>query len=133
MKNPKFQIFREKSGSLIPFYYNQHYKNFRLKRFFFVYGKKNFYRADHAHKKCNQILIPVIGKIKAEVTNLNKKKRTYTLSLENKRFLYLPKKNWVRLSFFDNKSVLLILCDYKYDKSEYIQSKNDFYKLYNEV
>lgn len=129
MKKLKLSIFRDKTGSLIPFYDNKHYKNFNIKRFFFVYGKKKKFRADHAHKKCNQILIPINGKIKVEITNQKKIKKTYILSLKNKLFLHVPKKNWIRLSFHESNSILLTLCDYKYDKSEYIQSKEMFFKF----
>ena len=129
MKILKFKVFEEKTGSLAPFYSNSHFKNFKLKRFFFVYGKKKYFRADHAHKKCNQILIPVNGKIKVEITNLKKIKKIYTLSLKNKTFLYCPKRNWIKLSFLEKNSILLTLCDYKYDKSEYIQSKKEFLNL----
>ena len=60
-----YKSFAEKSGTLSPFYIGSHVpKNFKLKRFFFLYGKKKYLRADHAHKKCSQILIPIIGKVK---------------------------------------------------------------------
>ena len=51
----KSKTFSDKTGSLIPFYKNGILKNFSLVRFFFVYGNKKYYRANHAHKKCNQI------------------------------------------------------------------------------
>jgi len=124
-----FKIYSDKTGSLIPFYNFYHFKNFKIKRFFFVYGKKKYFRADHAHKICNQILIPVKGKIKVEITNLRKKTSKITLSIKNKKILFIPKKNWVKLSFQEKDSIILILCDYKYIKSEYIQKKLEFYKL----
>ena len=68
----KSKTYSDKTGSLIPYYKKNSLKNFNIKRFFFVYGKKKYFRADHAHKKCNQILIPVAGKI--EVFILNQKK-----------------------------------------------------------
>ena len=129
MKNQTFKIFKDKTGALIPFYLKKHFKNFQLKRFFFFYGNKRFFRADHAHKKCNQILIPVHGKIKVEITDQKNVKKDYLLSMQNKQFLYLPKKNWIKLSFLKKDSILLTLCDYKYDKSEYIQNKKEFLKL----
>ena len=104
----KFKHFIDRTGHLAPFYENEHFKNFKLKRFFFVYGKTSFARADHAHKKCNQILIPIFGKIKVEITNKKNIKKIYILSLKNKKFLYVPKKNWIAsetatvLSFWQN-------------------------------
>ena len=40
----KYKIFSEITGSLLPFYKNDEYKDFNLKRFFFIYGRKNFVR-----------------------------------------------------------------------------------------
>ena len=65
----KSKTFSDKTGSLIPFYKNGILKNFSLVRFFFVYGNKKYYRANHAHKKCNQILIPLYGKIQVDIIN----------------------------------------------------------------
>ena len=59
-----------------------------------MYGKKKYFRADHAHKICNQILIPIKGKINVEITNLQKKTKKFSLSLKNKQILFIPKKNW---------------------------------------
>ena len=122
----KFKHFINRTGHLTPFYKNEHFKNFKLKRFFFVYGNTSFSRADHAHKKCNQILIPIFGKIKVEITNKKNIKKIYILSLKNKKFLCVPKTNWIKLNFLIKNSILLTLCDFKYDKEEYIQNKNKF-------
>tara|TARA_B100000767_G_scaffold275759_1_gene315166 strand:+ start:9588 stop:9983 length:396 start_codon:yes stop_codon:yes gene_type:complete len=125
----KFKNFSNRTGSLVPFYANSHFKNFKLKRFFFIYGNTKHLRADHAHKRCNQILIPIFGKIKVEITNIKKKSRQYILSLDNKTFLNVPKKNWIKLKFMNKNSILMTLCDYKYDKKEYIQTKKEFFKI----
>ena len=129
MISKSFKIYSDITGSLIPFYDHYHFKNFKIKRFFFVYGKKKYFRADHAHKICNQILVPIRGKIIVEITNIKKKIKKVTLSLKNNKMLLIPKKNWVRLSFKEKNSIVLILCDYKYVKSEYIQKKTEFFKL----
>ena len=80
MNGPKlinFKRFSETSGELIPFYIKKSFpKKFRLKRFFFLYGKKKYYRADHAHKKCTQIIIALSGQIKI-YTFFNKKKKFF--------------------------------------------------------
>ena len=74
LKIKKFDSFKYRTGSLRPFYNSSHFKKFKLKRFFLLYGNDKYPRADHAHKKCNQILIPVAGTIKIEITKKNKKK-----------------------------------------------------------
>ena len=81
----KFKQFTDKTGSLLPIYKSKHLKNFNLKRFFFVYGKLSYPRADHAHKKCNQILVPIFGRLEVEITRRNKKTTKYILSSKNKK------------------------------------------------
>ncbi len=124
----KSKTFSDKTGSLIPYYKKSSLKNFNINRFFFVYGKKKYFRADHAHKKCNQILIPVAGKIEVFITNLKKIKKKFILSPQNNKYLFVPKKHWIKLKFLSKGSILLTLCDYKYDKKEYIQSITKFFK-----
>ena len=85
-------------------------------------------RADHAHKKCNQVLIPVNGSAKVNIFNLKKVKKTYVINDKNKSFLIIPKFHFIQIKFLKKDSVLLTLCDYKYDKKEYIQKK-EFFKL----
>ena len=53
--------------------------NFKVKRYFFLFGKKKYIRADHAHLKCSQIIIPINGKIKITTYRKNRKK-IYILS-----------------------------------------------------
>lgn len=123
----KSKTFSDKTGSLIPFYKNGILKNFSLVRFFFVYGNKKYYRANHAHKKCNQILIPLYGKIQVDIINKKGENKKFILSHKKNNYLNVPKKNWIRLKFHNQNSILLTLCDYKYDKKEYIQSKEEFF------
>jgi len=66
----KFRKFTDITGSLVPFYRKNSLNNFNIKRFFFIYGKPKFLRAEHAHKKCNQVLIPINGSAKITVYNL---------------------------------------------------------------
>ncbi len=126
----KFKSFKEKSGTLIPFYMGKHLpKNFILKRFFFLYGKKKFLRADHAHKKCTQILIPIIGKIKI-TTYFNKKKKIFKLDPKKGVALKISTHTWLNIKFNKNDDCLLTACNYKYDKKEYISDFRIFKKKY---
>ena len=122
----KFNKFKDITGSLVPFYKKKSFNNFNIKRFFFIYGNTKFMRADHAHKKCNQILIPVNGSAKITVFNLRKIKKTFVINDKNKNFLIIPKLHFIQIKFLKKSSVLLTLCDFKYDKKEYIQKKEFF-------
>lgn len=122
----KTKTYKDYTGSLIPFYKNDSFKKFDVKRFFFVYGNKKYFRADHAHKKCNQILIPVSGKIEVQITTKKGEKKRFNLSHKLNNYLVVPKLNWIRLKFIHRNSILLTFCDYRYDKKEYIQSFSKF-------
>ena len=126
LKIKKSKTFSDITGDLIPFYKDKSLEKFNIKRFFFVYGNRKYLRADHAHKKCNQILIPVEGKIEVTITNLKNKNKKFLLNFKNNNFLFVPKFHWIKLKFLEKKSILLTLCDYKYDKREYIQLKSKF-------
>jgi len=122
----KFNKFTDITGSLVPFYKKKSLSNFNIKRFFFIYGDQKFMRADHAHRKCNQVLIPVNGSAKITVFNQKKTKKTFIINDTNKKFLIIPKLNFIQIKFLKKNSILLTLCDYKYDKKEYIQKKEFF-------
>jgi len=124
----KFNKFKDVTGSLVPFYKKKSLNNFNIKRFFFIYGNKKFMRAYHAHRKCNQILIPVNGSAKVNIYNLKKKKKTFILNGRNRHYLIIPKFNFIQIKFMEKNSILLTLCDYEYDKKEYIQ-KSEFFNL----
>jgi len=122
------KTFSDKSGSLVPFYKKESLANFNINRFFYIYGHQKYSRADHAHKKCNQILIPISGKIEVEVTNKKKIKKKFLLTRNNNKYVIIPKEHWIKLKFKEKNSVLLTICDFKYLKEEYIQSKEEFFK-----
>ena len=111
-------------GILTPFYLSRHFKKFKLKRFFFIHGNKKALRADHAHKKCNQIFIPIKGRVNIEIINKKKIKKNFLLSQKNCKFLLVPSLHWVRIKFLDKNGIILTLCDFKYDRNEYIHNFN---------
>ena len=129
LKVKKFKKYFNYTGYLVPFYKKKNFDNFRIVRFFFIYGKNNFFRANHAHKKCNQIYIPVLGKMNIEVLTQKKKTKKILLNSSHNKFLIVPKMTWTKINFEKKKNILLVLCDYKYDRKEYIENKDDFLNL----
>ncbi len=124
-----FETFPEFNGTLVPFYTNSFFpKKFRLKRLFTLYGKKKHFRADHAHKKCTQIIIPLRGlaSVKIKSRGFNK---IFKLSVNKKKALFIPPYNWVTIFFKNDNDSILTLCDYKYDKKEYISEYQNFKKI----
>ena len=124
-----YKIYPEFNGTLVPFYTNNFFpKKFLLKRFFTLYGKKKHFRADHAHKKCTQIIIPIRGKVKLIIKSRNYNK-IFELTVKKKRAVVIPPFNWVKIFFNNTDDAILTLCDYKYDKKEYISDYQNFKKI----
>ncbi len=125
IKLMKLKKFVNNNGTLVPVYLNK-IKNFKLKRFFILHGKKNHLRGDHAHKKCTQIFIPLNGKIKLEI--LKKKKKIFKLSNKDQNALIVPPFHWCKIRFLEEKSSILVLCDVTFSENEYIRKYKEFVK-----
>jgi hypothetical protein len=126
----KYKSYKDQTGTLIPFYSNGSFPNFfKIKRFFFLFGIKKYYRADHAHKKCNQIIIPIKGSIKV-TTYFNNKKKIFLINPKKKRMLFVPTYTWIKIKFYKTNDCLLTLCSYKYNKQEYINNFSEFKEKY---
>ena len=123
-----FKKFKNISGELLPITFN---KNFpiKVKRIFFIYGKKKYKRGDHAHKKCSQVFFPLFGKVKITI-QFKKKKKDITLDHKKNRALLVTPKTWCDVKFLAKNSIILVLCDYKYDFNDYIESYEDFVNKY---
>ena len=132
----KFKKYSEKAGYLVPFENVKKKINLgnncpiKIKRIFFSSGKKNSFRGDHAHKLCSQLLLCVSGSIRIEtIFHLNKKK-TYNISKNKNYALLLPPLVWSRIYFKNKNSLLVVICNYKYDnKNEYINNFKQFIKI----
>ena len=127
MKLPKifnFRKFIRKSGTLLPITFNNKFP-IKVKRIFVIYGKKKYKRGDHAHKKCSQIFIPLMGKIKISMKYKNTEK-SINLSHNETKALLVPPRIWSRVEFLKNNSVVLVLTDYEYDFKDYIETYKEF-------
>ena len=127
MKRSKFKIFSSKTGSLLPISLKKDIP-FNSKRIFIINGKKDTIRADHAHHKCSQYLIPIYGSIDVNYEN-NKGKFKKKLSYNNCEGLLLKPKNWVKIKFNTMNSKLLVFCDREYEYLDYIEQYDNFLKI----
>tara|TARA_B100000768_G_scaffold178602_1_gene194682 strand:- start:966 stop:1358 length:393 start_codon:yes stop_codon:yes gene_type:complete len=123
----KLKSFVNKSGTLIPLEIDNKFP-IKVKRVFFIYGKKNYLRADHAHKKCSQYFIPIFGKIKLNYVN-KKMKSSKVLDFQKKEGFLLGPKNWCKVRFLTNKAILMVICDRRYEFDDYIEDYGEFLKF----
>lgn len=101
---------------------------FNIKRMFYIYGtQKGVVRGRHANKKSSFVLINVSGSSKIKVDEGNGNSKVYLLEKPNQG-LYIPKMVWKEMYDFSPDSVLIILSDCVYDKSEYIYDYDEYMK-----
>ena len=122
MKLPKIfnlKKFTKKSGKLLPITFNNKFP-IRVKRIFVIYGKKNYIRGDHAHKKCSQVFIPINGKIKINMKYKNTEKNNKlnlheAMESARKSFTVDIKSDFLKLLTLSIFSVSLILLIVSFD------------------
>ena len=127
MKLPKIfnlKKFTKPSGKLLPITFSNKFP-IKVKRIFFIYGKKKYKRGDHAHKKCSQVFFAIKGKIKINMKYKNTNKSVF-LDYNRSRALLVPPKIWSSIEFVKNQSVALVLTDYEYDFKDYIETYEEF-------
>ena len=74
IKKFKIKSFSSAAGKLIPLNFDKQFP-MRVKRVFFLHGNKNKIRGNHAHKKCSQFFVPILGKFILEIKTPSTKKR----------------------------------------------------------
>lgn len=129
MKKTKIKSFQKKSGTLIPISFKKNIP-IKVKRIFFILGKKNFIRGDHAHKKCSQFLVPIFGKIYVTSENKSGTKKKI-LDYKKKEGYLLKPLTWCKIKFLSKNSILMVACDMEYNFKDYIEKYKDFKKIIN--
>lgn len=120
----KLKLYSDKTGDLVPISLKDNVP-FKTKRIFIIHGKKNHIRADHAHYKCSQFLIPLCGTIIVNYIN-EKGKFKKILSLRKNNSLLLKPMTWCKIKFNSNNSKLMVFCDMEYNPLDYIRNYKKF-------
>ena len=123
----KIKTNSDKTGSLVPISLKENIP-FKTKRIFIIHGKKKYIRADHAHYRCSQFLIPLCGTI---IVNYENKKGKFKkiLSFKKNNTLLLKTMNWCKIKFNSSNSKLMVFCDKEYDSSDYIRDYKKFLSI----
>ena len=103
-------------------------EQFVLKRLFFVHADQKCIRGKHAHIKCQQILICVRGQI---TVTFDDGRRKYKRTLKkNSDGILVPNGVWSEQTY-KSRSILLVLCDRKFEEEDYIRDYVKFLKWKN--
>lgn len=101
---------------------------FEIKRVYWTYSApENILRGHHAHRRLEQLLFAVSGKIEIEVEGPHRKKSKFILD-SPQYGLYIPPLTWRTLKF-SKDAVLLCLASLNYDEQEYIRHYEEFEDL----
>ena len=126
----ELETFVDLEGSLVPIESGLSVP-FEIKRVFYVFevhDQKD--RGEHSHHKTEQVLICLSGKVKV-LCDDGKDRKEWILDKPNQA-LYIPNLIWDEQTYIVPGSVLLVLANTGYDKSDYITDYNEFKKLKNE-
>lgn len=113
-------------GSLV-FTEGKKHLPFNIKRVYFISNvKKGAVRGHHAHKKCQQVLFCIQGKVKIHLDNGFEKE---DLLLDKPNIgVFLDKMIWHQMSEFEKDTTLLIFASEYYKASDYIRDYEVFKK-----
>ena len=127
----KLKSYSRISGKLMPINFDKKFP-IKVKRIFFINGKKNKIRGEHAHKKCSQLFISLSGKIILNIKTTEMKKEIL-LDHSSKFAVLVHPGYWCGVKFINNKSILMVACDKYYDFNDYIESFSEYKKFYNKL
>ena len=121
-----FNIYEEARGNLGAI--NLAELPFTPKRFFWIFNTpEGIERAGHAHQICEQILFTLSGFVTIQIHDSNNVKQE--IKLTPSQGFYLGTKTWLELRYFSENAVLGVWASHEYDRSEYIETFEDFKKL----
>ena len=120
----KLKSYSRISGKLMPINFDKKFP-IKVKRIFFIDGKKNKIRGEHAHKKCSQFFIPIQGKMTLIIETPNNKK-SIILSRFSKTAVLVPPKYWCSIKFLEKNSILMVACDKRYEPNDYLESFEEY-------
>ena len=120
------EIFLDDRGALCPVEFSK--LPIDINRIFYVYGVNDRkVRGKHSHFKTNQILICLAGSCKV-ICKDGDSEIEYTLS-EPSKCLFIPRMIWDEQIYETDNTVLLVLSDTEYDKSDYIEDWDQYLKI----
>ncbi len=119
--------FRDPRGNLVVAEFDK-YVPFPVVRLFYVRDVPvNTMRGQHAHRRCRQYLICQSGRV---VLNAADGKRMRRIELKAGQGVLLVNGIFYSETYLDAESMALVLCDQPYDQGDYIDSMDEFLKLY---
>ncbi len=120
----KFNIHKDKRGSLIALEGNQDIP-FKIERVYYIFDiNQNTVRGCHAHRRLEQLIFCLSGSCEFTLDD-GFNRRTFCLCRPDQG-LYIKKYTWREFHHFSKNCVLLILASEHYDETDYIRDYKQF-------
>ena len=100
---------------------------FPVVRAFLVEANVGETRGDHAHRRCQQLLLAVSGGVTVISTN-GQTERVHQLT-NSGTGLVVPAMIWATQKYIEPNSQLLVICDQIFDEEDYIRDFEEFTSL----
>lgn len=119
---------RDERGTLVVAEFGKHVP-FSVARIFYIYGvAPDTSRGKHAHRLGRQYLICQSGRVLIDTTD---GKRTRQVQLMPGQATLIENGIFASETYIDRDTVLLVLCDRPYDRSDYIESMEEFLQAHS--
>lgn len=97
---------------------------FAVNRVFLIHTDRSTTRGHHAHRRCSQALICVAGT--CEVTVDDGRNRKQIVLSGPDRGVLVPAGIWAEQRYKVRGTILMVLCDLRYDEDDYIRDYEEF-------
>jgi hypothetical protein len=125
----KLPLFEDYRGSLIAIEGSKTIP-FEIKRVFYMINNGDFTRrGQHAHKTCEQVIIPIQGDFTVRIDSGQEEVEFYLDRSDEG--LYIDKKNWINIDM-DTGDICLVLASEHYSEEEYIKNYKEFLNIAKE-
>ena len=99
---------------------------FKIERIYFLYNLSGKPRGFHAHKKLNQVMVCVSGRVRVQLETASGT-TSYDLNSATKG-LFIGHGAWRVMSDFSENTVIAVIADRIYDENDYIRDYEQFKK-----
>jgi mannose-6-phosphate isomerase-like protein (cupin superfamily) len=103
---------------------------FAVDRVFLIHADRATKRGNHAHRRCSQALICVSGTCEVTVDDGRTRKKIVLSGPD--RGVLVPAGIWAEQSYKTPGTILMVLCDLRYDEGDYIRDYDAFLRYRNE-
>lgn len=121
-------VHKSSENGNITFFENDDLKSFYSKRFFWISNvPEGSIRGVHAHRKENQVLVCLKGKVIVSLESVEGKQSEFVLDRESQG-LIVPCMHWQEIKFREN-CILMVFADREYSEEDYIRDKTTFHEF----